>query len=69
MAGCAHSAQETPSLTAGAAASPPGKPSAAGIQADIAKVNADPGLSAAQKQIMINQMNHARAMQTGGGGK
>jgi len=65
LTGCSHSAPPTagpaPAVTAGG-----GAPSATAIQSDMDKVKADPSISNARKQIMLDQMQRAMAKTSGG---
>ena len=62
LAGCSHSAG-TASGPASAPGAPPAgaPPTAAGIQSDIDRVKSDPNLTPAQRQIMLNEGQHALA--------
>ncbi len=62
LSGCSHSAQPPASGSAAAprAAGAAGAPhSAAEIQSNMDKIKSDSSLSSAQKQIMLNEMQHA----------
>jgi len=63
--GCSHSNQPAASATGAAGSAPAntsaGPQSAASIQADIDKVQADTHATPAQKQIVLDQMQHALA--------
>jgi len=70
-AGCSRPAAPPPAAAAAGtppAPSAPGAATVSGIQADMAKVQGDPSLSAAQKEIMLKQMQRAQAQQQSGRG-
>lgn len=63
--GCGRSTQSASQPGAlSTPSAPPGRPTASGIQSDIAKVNSDPNLTPAQREIMLKQMNSAQSMQS-----
>lgn len=66
LAGCSHSPDAAPPASTGAAGGGPGAaaqagapPTAQGIQSNINQVQSDPNLTPAQKQIMLNEDQHA----------
>jgi len=62
VTGCSHSDQPAASATGAAPANTSAGPqSAASIQANIDKVKADTHATPAQKQIVLDQMQHALA--------
>ncbi len=68
LAGCSHSSDTTPSSASGAgpttnAGAPP---TTAGVQSNIEKIKADPNLTPAQKEIMLNEGQHALTKAQGG---
>ena len=68
LAGCSHSSDTAPSSAngAGPTANAGAPPTPTGVQSNIDKIKADPNLTPAQKEIMINEGQHALTKAQGG---